>query len=352
MHAYLVTSDKTVLNLDGKILHFSGERFQKDIVDGDCCFMCGASPKSKVFNNEHVIPNWLLTEIGLHDQSVTLSNGKMLRYSSFVVPCCQSCNEFLGREIEEPISRILKGGFGAVVEHIKQEGPWRLFEWLNLIFLKTHLKDTQLRYHLDTRKGTERISDFYEWSGIHHIHCVSRARYTNAEIDPAIGGSFLCLSTAAAAKQQDFDYSDLVNSCAVFLRFKDVAFISILDDVGMAQTALLDGLLSKLRGPLSPIQLRELFGHFAYVRTRLTIPRFHTEFGGLRPKLTVTTPEGFNLSEHDPGRMGSMIAYLCQQDLQNHSGSQNTELIERLRKGEISFLTVDPPKAGETTAPA
>lgn len=347
MHAHIVTSDKSVLNLDGKILHFSGERFQKDIVDGDCCFMCGASPESKAFNNEHVIPNWLLTEMGLHDQSVTLSNGSLLRYSSFVVPCCKSCNEFLGKEVEEPISRILKGGFENVLEHIKREGPWRLFEWLNLVFLKTHLKDTRLRYHLDARKGNERISDFYEWSGIHHIHCVSRARYTNAEIDPLIGGSFLCLSTASAAEQEAFDYSDLVKSCAVYLRFKDVAFISILDDVGMAQTALHDGLLSKLQGPLSPLQLRELFGQIAYTRTRLTPPEFYTQFGRARPKLTATIPGEFTLSDHDPERLGAMVTHLCGQDLKRYPGGQNPDLIARLRKGEISFLPVASSKAGE-----
>ena len=183
-----------------------------------------------------------------------------------------------------------------------------------------------------------------------HVGCAAGLLYFGGD---GLGCfAFLCLSTAAAAKQRAFDYSDLVKSCAVFLRFRDVAFISILDDVGMAQTALHDGLLSKLRGPLSPLQLRELFGHFAYARTRLTTPEFHTEFGGRRPKLTVTTQEGFSLSEHDPGRMGSMIAYLCEPDLKNNSGPQNTDLIERLRKGEISFLTVDPQKADESAPPA
>lgn len=340
MYAHIVTSDESVLNLDGKILHFSGDRFQKDIVDGDCCFMCGASPDSKVFNNEHVIPNWLLADQVLHDESVILSNGNALKYSRFVVPCCQSCNEFLGREIEEPISRILKGGFDAVLEHIQREGPWRLFEWLNLIFLKTHLKDTHLRFHLDARKGAARISDFYDWSGIHHIHCVGRARFTNAEIDPAIGGSFLCLSTPIEDRKTTFDYSDLVNSRAVFLRFREVALICVLDDIGMAQTVLKDPLLSKLQGSLSPLQLRELYGHLAYTRTRLKTPDFYTDFSGRRPKLTVNAPENFTLSDHDPGRMGAIIAHLCEEDLKRHAAPQDSNLIERLRKGEISFLSV------------
>ena len=52
--------DRTVINGKGEIVFFGLKHFLDDIVKGDCCFICGAKPGSKQFNDEHIIPDWIL----------------------------------------------------------------------------------------------------------------------------------------------------------------------------------------------------------------------------------------------------------------------------------------------------
>ncbi|WP_141734376.1 HNH endonuclease [Oligoflexus tunisiensis] len=136
------TKDKSVIDSNGRIIFFSIERFMKDIVEGSCCFVCGASPDSKVFNDEHVLPNWILKKYELHDKYITLTNQTKLKYGSYVIPCCKDCNTDMGRMIEEPIRNILLKGYDEVVKHIEKNGIMLFYVWMALIFTKTHLKVT------------------------------------------------------------------------------------------------------------------------------------------------------------------------------------------------------------------
>ena len=109
LNGYFIDTEQTITRLDGEIIHFGGKRFQRDIVEGDCCFMCGAAQDSVPFNDEHVLPDWLLREFGLHDKSLTLPNAATTQYSRLRIPCCVTCNSQLGRTVEQPISALLKG---------------------------------------------------------------------------------------------------------------------------------------------------------------------------------------------------------------------------------------------------
>ena len=104
------TEDGSVVDDTGKVIYFSLERFVRDIGLGDCCFICGASPSDVPFNNEHVIPEWILRRFGLFDRSLTLPNGTSMRYDRYTVPCCVACNGLMGRVIEQPTSALTGGG--------------------------------------------------------------------------------------------------------------------------------------------------------------------------------------------------------------------------------------------------
>jgi hypothetical protein len=83
--AWQKTPDGSFLDHSGKVLFFSIDRFVNDICLGRCCFICGAQPGSKVFNDEHVIPEWVLRKFDLFDRTITLPNGGTVKYGRFKV---------------------------------------------------------------------------------------------------------------------------------------------------------------------------------------------------------------------------------------------------------------------------
>jgi len=159
------TKDGSIEDHAGKVLFFTKERFVTDICLGRCCFICGAEPGSKPFNDEHVIPEWVLRKFGLFDRAIGLPNGTTVKYGQYKVPCCAECNALMGREIEERISRVVNAEPEAVQKHIAAGNGLEFFVWLGLIFLKTHLKDRDFRIDRDLREPDDKIGDLYDWQG-------------------------------------------------------------------------------------------------------------------------------------------------------------------------------------------
>jgi len=76
-----------VIEKSGKVLYFSIRSFIDKIAGGNVCFICGADPDTVVFNDEHVIPDWILSRHNLHARLITLPNEADLKYGQYVVPC-------------------------------------------------------------------------------------------------------------------------------------------------------------------------------------------------------------------------------------------------------------------------
>ena len=56
----------------------ASNRFIREIGEGNCCFICGANPGSKAFNDDRVIPDWVLAKHGLHSNRITLAYANLL----------------------------------------------------------------------------------------------------------------------------------------------------------------------------------------------------------------------------------------------------------------------------------
>ena len=67
--------DVTLVSHDGRILLMSCKRFIDEIVMGDACFVCGASPRDKTFDDEHIVPRWVLRRFDLFNKQITLPTG-------------------------------------------------------------------------------------------------------------------------------------------------------------------------------------------------------------------------------------------------------------------------------------
>jgi len=274
--ALRVTEDQSIEDEQGRVLFYSADRFLRDVAEGNCCFICGAAPGSVPFNDEHVVPDWILRRFRLHDKRITLPGGSELAYGQYKVPCCQSCNNRLGEAMEKPVAALFAKGYDAVVQHMKTEGPLLIFAWLNLIFLKTHLKDRNLLINRDRRVASGAIADLYDWPELHHIHCVARTFHTGAALDPKAAGSIFLFPAKTGSPLGDFDYADYYPGRALMLRLGDIGVACVLNDACAALNATMES-LQKFTGPLAPLQWREVLAHFSYANILLkNRPRFHT----------------------------------------------------------------------------
>ena len=334
------TADGSLETSDGSVLYFSADRFRQQICESDACFLCGAAAGTREFNNEHIFPRWLLEHMELFDTHLTLPNGTRIRYGQYTIPCCKACNSRLGAEIEEPVSRILRGGFQSVRAHLEEHGKALLYTWLSFIYLKTHLKDRQLRQHRDERLPKEMISRAheYEWERFHHTYCVARAPFFGVKVAREATGSFTVFEVKELKGFPRYDYRDFTMAQTLLLRVRDVAFLAVFDDSGAALSDRHD-YFSRITGAPSAIQLRELLAHLAYTNMAISDrPRFstHVEPGGFA--IRVRRPTQIVREPFEEEALGGIL-YSCVEDyLPNVVAPNIEEIREAIKLARYSFL--------------
>ena len=337
----LQTEDGSIEDSSGKVIFFSIERFVRDIAEGNCCFICGISPDKSAFNNEHVLPEWILRSYGLFSRMVALPNGTTFRYDQYTVPCCCECNNHMSRVFETPLSSLITQGFKAISEQLRTNPglSWLVFTWLALIFIKTHLKDKTLRLHRDTRQPDNKIADFYTWETLHHIHCVARSFYTMCPMDPKVHGSLLVLPAQTQDHYEHFDYGDLYFAKTVLLRLGDAAFITVLND-SCAAWNVCQATLERITGALSTLQLRELTAHFAFVNLNLKDrPTYYsgTDATGVL-RMSASLPDHVNFEDPLNVTLGTVVYGLCKEIISTLKNADEDNLHDHVKQGRYTFL--------------
>jgi hypothetical protein len=335
------TSDESVVDSKGRVIYFSLKRFIADIAQGSHCFLCGASPEAVPFNDEHILPDWILKRYGLHSRLITLPNGASFRYGSFKIPCCAECNKNMGQRVEQPIRDMFDKGCESFGEQLKLNGPWDLFCWMCWMFLKTHLKDTDLSFHLDTRKGEMKIGDMHSWEEMHHVHCMARSFYTGCNLKVDALGSLLVLPAKILPYGEQFDYCDLSFAQTMLLRIDDIAVIAVLND-SQASLSVVQETLKKIAGPLSPLQLREIMVRMAAINIHLAErPRFSSSLDLLTEAYEISgeRPSEIRLEDMDHDRIGKMMYHICGPLLVGHP--DKAEILENLKTGHYTLLFDD-----------
>lgn len=336
-------ADDTVRDQAGRVIYFGLERFVGDICLGDCCFVCGAAPATVPFNDEHVIPRWLLRRYDLFPSTIRLPNDTNIRYDRYTVPCCTACNSLMGRVLEEPVRALVEGGYDAVRTHQEQHGILLFYVWMGLIFLKTHLKDRKLRAHLDARKGVAPIADElqYDWHGLHYLHTLVRRFATDAGIHGSALGSFVAIRVQDEGAKNAFDFGDLYAAQSVMLRMGEFAFLAAFNDGG-ASAQFLKQRLERVTGPVSDVQLRELAAELAFINAHLKEhselrssfdledERYHIEGKPVWPELIIL----------DYTVRGKLMHYLFRNNLpmmKSYTFS-DAELETQMLAGRLTFL--------------
>lgn len=293
-----VENDGSILDARGNVVVFSAERFMKDVIAGDACFLCGVLPKERPFKNLLVLPEWLQRRYELAAKTVRKSDGSTVRCDQDTVPCCRSCNILVHDEIEKPVSEILKKGGNNINATIRDNGLGMFYIWLALTFVKTHLKDNLRRYRLDPSE--EKFPDAHEWSKLHLVHTLVRSALSRSEVNVEATGSFLTLPVDMASVTGGFDYADVFGPQTLMMRFDDCAVFVVFDDTGAALNCI-HPKLAKITGPLSDVQLREVLAELAYINMLLkTRPTYKTsaeleteilKFVATRPQLALKDPD-------------------------------------------------------------
>jgi hypothetical protein len=334
------TPDGSLESSDGNVLYFSADRFRVLICESDACFLCGSAMGTREFNDEHIFPRWLLEYMDLFNTRFTLPNGTLIRYDQYTIPCCKACNSRLGEEIEEPVSRIIRGGFKSVRKHLEEEGNALLYSWLSLIYLKTHLKDRMLRQHRDRRLPADPISSAleYEWGRFHHTYCVARARFFDIDVDPEAAGSFTVFELKELKGFSRYDYRDFMMAQTALLRIRDVAFLAVFDDSGAALNDRRT-YFSRITGTPSPIQLRELLAHLAYTNLAITErPQFFTHDGRGGLSIRVKRPEQIVREPFEEEALGRILYSCVEEYLPNVRAPNLDEIREQVKMARYTFL--------------
>lgn len=334
--------DGTILDLQGSEIFLGLDRFKALVKDSKRCFLCGAHEDSKPFNDEHVIPDWVQRSYGLRDKSIRLSNGTDFPYPKYKIRCCEECNSFLGMAFEAPISTALSGGPDHFFEWYQTEA-FRVFLWLNLIYLKTHLKDNQLRSERDQRAPDTRLGDLYDWTELHHCHAMVRATRFGYEIDTEkVLGSLFLFQLGDWARQQRYDYNDHLPTHTVMLRLGEIAFICALNDSCGVFQALMPK-IENLPPDLNPLQFLEILTEFQFVNAHLKFrPAYKTEIDPRTGRVTIsaTIPEQFELEELDFSLRGELMVRNFYGSLGRFElkGLTEEETKAHLLSGDVSFF--------------
>jgi hypothetical protein len=212
--------------------------------------------------------------------------------------------------------------------------------WLSLIFIKTHLKGKSLRYHRDRRQEDYTLFDTYDWKELHHIHCVARSFYTGCKIDPKVIGSFLTIPAKLDSSYQDFDYLDLHDSKTLLLRVSDICFITILNDSCCSLTPF-KNYSERFYGEMSPLQLREVAAHLAFINLHLRKkPEFFTIVYLQRGQhlMSAKRPHFVDLEDYEPSEFGDILNFCCEYLLSACNDENIEQIKEQVKQGQLTFL--------------
>jgi hypothetical protein len=331
--------DDSVESVDGRIILYSVTRFINEIANGDGCFICGAKPGTKKFNQEHVIPDWVLRDRGLHSGNIALPNNGAVMYGRYSVPCCVDCNTQMAQIFETPISAAFAGGLEGVMGLIRKDRGHLLWHWLALIFLKAHLKHRELRWHLNRNLSDARIADRYDWTELYHIHCIVRSFHTGAFLQDMVYGSILVLPASDAESGEQFDFANMLDGASIMLRFGGVMVLAVLNDSRIVLNSMID-ILDEITGLLTMLQGRELMAKICHWNLSFEPrPEYVSNIDLSTGDYAIESvlPEGVTLFEQPRIELYGKILHFFVREILERTGT-DPEIIQYVREGRYSFL--------------
>ena len=325
---------------DGKVLVFSINNFVETICNKDTCFICGVERDNASFNDEHVIPRWILKRYELFEKEIQLPNDKSFKYGKYKMPCCKSCNSLLGDNIENKVAEGFDGDYADSL-HFFNNNRELIFKWICLLYIKTHLNDRIFKYDF---KSDKKIGDNYDWEELHHIHCMARSIYTNINIKESVFGSMFIFPCLEFEEVEQYDYIDLYGTGTVLIRLGDFCIICVMNDSKVV-SRLIENRTKRITGKLNFLQVRELFARVSYENLRIRDrPKYYT---GIRLKdnyvaIDSTINKKIGISPHNEEFFGTLMYKIVKDYLfnpkDNELKAKMEEQIEAIKNGQWTYL--------------
>lgn len=212
-----------------------------------------------------------------------------------------------------------------------------MFLWLALVFLKMHLKDGDLRWHRDLRLPEGNISQLYAWHEFFDIHAMLRAPYTGASLDPTAGGSFFVFDMVGDG--EPYDYGDNYVAKTAFMSLEHFGMVASFTDGGAA-TRVLQDMMSRISGPVSAMQLREIMARVTAISLGLKRrPRFISKF--INGTYTIAAEQPYMVEYEGLPRevFGLLMEHVFHGPLEAMRTHQDTETLRaNIRSGNWTFL--------------
>jgi hypothetical protein len=233
----------------------------------------------------------------------------------------------------------------SLANYVQQEGTALLYQWLSLIYLKTHLKDASLRAALrkpENGEASEMIGDIYEWSELHHVHAIARSHEAGAAFGLGALGSLMIVALKSVGPKY-FDFADNYACRTIALCSGNVGVLAVMNDSCGALSIF--STRFQPAGALTPIQFRELFAHFCYLNKNLeTRPVHGTSVDLATGEVTISADlptAGPTIEDAPPNELGELVEFACRDIIaqQRHPGGRTAEEVRQLvRAGQYSFL--------------
>ena len=335
--------DKSIRFDDGRLAFVSVDRFRDLVCSGKCCLVC-ADENTDLSSREHIIPDWILRALNLHNKNITLPNSTLHRYGQYVVPCCSNCNELMGLELEGPISEAFVSGFYSMEKLLlSYNGKLKLFAWLSFLFIKSHYKDLSLAHERDLRKAAGSIAEEleYDWADLHHIYCLARSPYVKSSVHPDTLGSLAIVPIFKENEREPFDFIDLTVARTIGVRIGEIGVIAVIGDGGAVLDQMGRRILDKITGPLGFAQFRELVANFACCSLHHKNPPSYASFPNMFGPETIgiacTSRDSHpQFDEFEPKILGSLMEMLLYQSMKGVI--DETDFQAKLRDGSATFL--------------
>lgn len=332
-----IDQEGSLFDRNGVLRHFSPEALKNLSVDPNRCFICGTHRNDRDFNDEHVISEWLLRRYRLHSAQLTYPNGRQGVYGQYKLRCCVKCNSLLGANIECKIERWLQQF--TINESVTQVYSLKIYQWLCLLFIKTHLKDRDIRIFPDRRIDAPYIASMYDWVGLHHIHSVARSMQSGCHIASNVVGTILVFKMQGDL--DEFDFGTLSDYSTIYIRMGEIGIVAVLNDSG-AVSDLMAEFLSGISGPLSSLQFREIAARMAYGNTLLCVrPKYFSRlYKESVLRMYAVLPEKWTRCDICYTELGELMVNLCQQLIAT-SAPEAFKEVETLRCGKKTFVYDD-----------